>query len=405
MQISFVRLVDYWIGIPSCFILTIFYKIKKLFIKVPKSDYQPKKILFIEFSEMGSAILAYSAMQKAKELYPNTELYFWIFHKNRESVYVLDIIPRENVITVKDGSLSAFLVDIIKSLIYIRKEKIDAAIDMELFSRSSSILSFLTGAKMRVGFNRFCLEGLYRGDLHTHKVNYNPYLHISKNFLSLVYSLKKDPKYIPLLKESLMDYDTSMPEVKSKEEEKIRIITKLRDINPQVSLRSRIVILNPGINEILPLRKWPIGNYIELAKKLLEDKEVFLVLIGTELQSKYGEMMFDQVSSPRMLNLIGKTDIGELLCLYNISRLLIGHDSGATNLASLTGIHIIVLFGPETPLLYAPLTRNKTVFYANFACSPCLSAYNHRRSMCKDNKCMQAIAVEEIYSAAKNVII
>lgn len=404
MQISFVRLLDYWIGIPSCFILTIFYKIKKLFIKVPKSDYQPKKILFIEFSEMGSAVLAYSAMQKAKELYPNTELYFWIFHKNRKSVYVLDIVPRENVIRVRDDTLLVLLVDILKSLIYIWREKIDVAIDMELFSRFSSILTYLSGAKIRVGFYRFYLEGLYRGNLHTHKVAYNSYLHISKNFLSLVYSLGKNPQHIPLLKESLMDYDTTVPEVKSKEEEKIRIITKLQAINPQVSLSSKIVILNPGINEILPLRKWPIENYIGLAKKLLDDKEVFLILIGTESQLEYGEKIFGQISSPRMLNLIGKTDIGELLCLYNISRLLIGHDSGATNLASLTGIHIIVLFGPETPLLYSPLTSNKTVFYANFACSPCIAAYNHRRSACNDNKCLQAITIEEVYTAAKKFL-
>lgn len=361
--------------------------------------------MFIELSEIGSAILAYSSMQKAKELYPDTELYFWIFRKNRESVDLLNIVPKDNVITVRDKSLSAFFADIIKSLIYIRKRKIDVAIDMELFSRFSSILTYLSGAKMRVGFYRFYLEGLYRGNLHTHKVTYNPYLHISNNFLSLVYSLGKNPQYIPLLKESLTTCVTTVPKVKSKEEEKARMISKLQAINPQISLISRIIILNPGINEILPLRKWPLENYIELAKKLLEDEEIFLVLIGTESQSEYGEMMVSQLSSSRILNLIGKTDISELVCLFNISRVLISHDSGATNLASLTDIHIIVLFGPETPLLYASLTRNKTVFYANFACSPCLLAYNHRRSACKDNKCMQAITVEEVYVAAKEYLI
>jgi len=404
MRIGIARSLDYWIGIPLCFIFTVFYKIKKRLIGKFPPQRQPRKILFIEFSEMGSAILAYSAMQKAEELYQNAELYFWIFHKNRESVYVLDMIPRKNVITARDDNLFILIADIIKNIIYIWKEKIDAAIDMELFSRFSSILTFLSGAKVKTGFNRFYLEGLYRGDLHTHKVNYNPYLHISKNFLSLVYSLKKNPKHIPLLKESLDNCVTSVPEVKSREEEKMRMLEKLQAINPQISLKSKIAILNPGINEILPLRKWPIENYIGLAKKLLEDKELFLVLIGTESQSEYGKMILGQISSPQILNLIGKTDIKEIICLFNISKVLISHDSGATNSASLTDIHIIVLFGPETPLLYAPLTHNKTVFYANFACSPCITAHNHRRSMCDDNKCLQAITVKEVYTAAKKFL-
>ena len=42
---------------------------------------------------------------------------------------------------------------------------------------------FLSGAKRTVGFYRFHGEGLYRGEMLTHRVNYNGHIHIAKDFV------------------------------------------------------------------------------------------------------------------------------------------------------------------------------------------------------------------------------
>jgi hypothetical protein len=62
-----------------------------------------------------------------------------------------------------------------------------------------------------------------------------------------------------------------------------------------------------------------------------------------------------------------------------------------------------VLFGPETPDLYRPLGNSK-VIYAGLACSPCVSATNHRKSACIDNVCMRAISVEQVLRAVNQVL-
>jgi hypothetical protein len=62
-----------------------------------------------------------------------------------------------------------------------------------------------------------------------------------------------------------------------------------------------------------------------------------------------------------------------------------------------------VLFGPETPLLYRPLGPSRAI-YAGLACSPCVSAHNHRKTACTDNVCMQAIAVDEVYAAVGEIL-
>jgi chorismate mutase len=39
---------------------------------------------------------------------------------------------------------------------------------------------------------------------------------------------------------------------------------------------------------------------------------------------------------------------------------------------------------------------NSIAITANLACSPCVSAANHRKTPCQDNVCMQAITVPQV---------
>jgi len=66
--------------------------------------------------------------------------------------------------------------------------------------------------------------------------------------------------------------------------------------------------------------------------------------------------------------------------------------------AASEGLRTIVLFGPETPKLYQPLGPSRAI-YAGLACSPCVSASNHRKTACTDNVCMQAINVDQVFAA------
>ena len=58
-------------------------------------------------------------------------------------------------------------------------------------------------------------------------------------------------------------------------------------------------------------------------------------------------------------------------------------------------LRTVVLFGPETPALYGSI-GNSIAITANLACSPCVSAANHRKTPCQDNVCMQAITVAQV---------
>lgn len=398
---NFLRHVDYYLGIPICFLLSIISLIESsLSFKKIKRNLKPKKVLFIELSEMGSTILAYSAMKKAKELF-NAQLYFLIFKENEESVKLLDIIPEKNIITIRIRSFFWFLVDTIKAIVKIRSERIDTVIDLELFSRFTSILGFLSGAKALVGFYRYHLEGLYRGNFQTHKIEYNPHYHISQGFMSLVYALNADVKEVPMLKQEINKDEIVLAKNISRTEDKNNLIRRLRQINPDFSGKSKIVLLNPNASQLLPIRKWPLQNFVSLAKRISKLNDVYIVITGKQEEGKDARSICDHVNNNKCIDFTGKTTLKDFVDLCNISKIIVTNDSGPAHFASLTGIKILVLFGPETPNIYSPLSKNCVCFYSNYACSPCVSAFNHRKTSCRDSKCLKAIRVDQVFDVVK----
>src|SRR5437762_10815197 len=185
---------DRWLGTPICFILTLLRAGLGRRLLVSAGI---RSLLFIKLAEQGSTVLAYPAIRQAIELFGHANVYFVVFEDNRFILDVMDLIPRENVFTISFESFAAMLRTTFRALYQIRKIKIDAAIDLEFFTRGSAILTFLTGAKRRIGFHSFFQAGPYRGNLMTHRLLYNPHLHTSQTFLSMVEAVTRDPAALP----------------------------------------------------------------------------------------------------------------------------------------------------------------------------------------------------------------
>ena len=87
--------------------------------------------------------------------------------------------------------------------------------------------------------------------------------------------------------------------------------------------------------------------------------------------------------------------------LFHQAQLLVTNDGGPGHFASLTPLRTFMFFGPETSRLYGPVSPNTTVFDLQVACSPCLSAYNHRATFCDgDNQCLKRIAPGPVLARA-----
>jgi ADP-heptose:LPS heptosyltransferase len=394
MSIELMRRIDYWLGIPLCFLLNVIDRILRFIVFVKKKKTIPQKILFIKLSEIGAIILAYPLIKQAKKEFPESEIFFITFEKNEPLFEILGIVSRPNILSIREKSLWLFILDTLLVLRRVRKEKIDIAFDLEFFSRFTAILTYLSKANKRIGFFSYNFEGLYRGNLLTHNIQYNPLIHISRSYFSLWQAIKTAKKVTPELGKKIEDKEIILPRFTSSEEARKRMWTKLKEFD--IDEGARLFLVNPGEGSI-PLREWPIENFIALSRRLLEDGKNYIIVVGIQGVSGKAELLCKSVNNKRCLDLTHKTTLSEILNIFNVAVALITNDCGLAHIASLTSIKKFVFFGPENPQIYSPLGENTWIIYSNFPCSPCLSAFNHRNSACKDNKCLQIIKPDEVY--------
>ncbi|MDG4552543.1 MAG: glycosyltransferase family 9 protein [Candidatus Contendobacter sp.] len=402
MKIDTMRRVDYLAGIPLCFLATLLIRLVDLFIR---RSFQPlRKVLFIELSEMGSAILADPAMRKLRQA-NNIELYFLIFKSNAASLRLLNTIPETHVFTIRADGFLNLAVDSLRFLVWARQRGIDTVIDLELFSRYSALLTGLSGAVKRIGFHAFYNEGLYRGDLLTHRVAYNPHLHIARNFIALVNAALAEQKELPFSKTLIDDSEIRLARAEISEDTIAAMRERIRHEYPSYDeRRHRLALINPNASDLLPQRRWMPDYFVTVMRGLLAEHEDLLVLItGAPAERAEAEMLKQRAGHERCLNFAGRQQLEELPALYSMAEIMLTNDSGPGHFSAVTNLRTFVIFGPETPRLYGSL-GNSTPIYAGLACSPCVSAANHRKTPCTDNVCLKVIEPEMVLERLRDAL-
>lgn len=401
MNVQALQRADRAAGVPLCLALSCFRAIFGRWRKVPAGP--PRNLLVVKLAEQGSTVLAYAALRRAVKMVGRENVYFVALAPNRFILDVLDVIPRENVITVSVKSVPAFLFGMLAAIRRLRQLKLEAAVDLEFFSRGSAALTYLSAAKRRVGFHSFSGEGPYRGDLMTHRLIYNPHLHTSETFRTIVDALACDPAELPTMRLAPEGAIDVLPSFKPSDDE-VAVVEQL--VFGDLVERPPLILLNPNASDLVPLRRWSRERYIELARRLLaRHSDVMIGLTGAPEEAAAANELVRQIGSERCVSLAGKTTLRQLLVLYTLAEVLVTNDSGPAHFATLTPINVVTLFGPETPRLFAARTPRNTVLWAGLACSPCVSAYNNRVSPCRDNQCMQAITVDEVFAAVNDAFL
>jgi ADP-heptose:LPS heptosyltransferase len=165
------------------------------------------------------------------------------------------------------------------------------------------------------------------------------------------------------------------------------------------------LVLNPKFLDELPVRQWSEMAFTDVARRFLDAfPEGSVIVVGLPIEAEAAEKFCGALGGKRVVNLAGKINLRELVTLFGLCDALLSSDSGPSHFAALTGIRVYVLFGPETPVLFAPLTPKARVFHADLACSPCFNASNYRLSTCLDNQCLKAITPDTVFDAIREAL-
>jgi len=401
MNVASMRRIDRWIGVPACALLTLVRRLDDLLLRRRPTS-APGKIAAIKLAEQGATVLAYPALENARAQVGADNLYFVVFAENRFIVDLLDIVPPRNVIAIRTGNPLQTFIETLRAVWRMRREGIEATIDCEFFARSSAILSYMSGARTRVGFHAYFGEASYRGDLMTHRLSFNPFLHASQIFHLLVEAIGCPPERLPACDVEPPD-GLTLPQITPTEQDLAAVRELLREAVGRETLPP-LVLLNANCGDLLPLRRWAPERYVELARRLLERyPDMAIVFTGAPDEAVEAASLVDQIASARCVSLAGRTSLPQLFALYYLAEVMVTNDSGPGHYSTVTPIDVISLFGPETPAVFGPRTPRSHVLWSGIACSPCVNAFNDRQSACTDNVCMTKISVDEVFELACRV--
>jgi len=263
-----------------------------------------------------------------------------------------------------------------------------AVFDLEFFSKYSTLLSALSGAPQRFGYD---LNARWRRMNITHRVEYQHGRHVVDIFLHLLpkQNAQSKPISIDVVKPSAGEHST------------LRSLLTADGINGR-----RLVAVNINAGTTSLDRRWSPQRFAEVLSAYLERRpETAVILTGDATERRYVQTMLHAhpTLGGKTFNYAGRLSLGEFLALMERVAWLLTNDSAPMHFAASMGTPVVALFGPESPAMYAPLGRGRTL-YAGLPCSPCLSVYRAKQFSCPyDTLCMRSLSTTSVLEAIGQV--
>jgi len=383
MQIGTIKLMDRIVGGVLCLaigIANIPFAIMRKFMKRPAV----KKILVVQLWGIGETITTLPALRALRKRFSGAEITILATRRNKD-VYFRN--PDADKLVEIDFNISSLLE-------FMRRNyrKFDLVIDMEEYLNVSAILTFAAGKK-RVGYS----HGL-RSLLYTKETVYNDQQHSVFAFMDLARTVGAE---IPVKKLIPVQFDKH----DAREVDKWMKERRIRS-------GEFVVGIAPGSAESAPSRKWQKEKYAKLADSILErygKKGCWVIFFGSsDERALVDEIMTIMKLKENVYNAAGFFTVRQLFCALQKCKAFVGNDSGPMHIAAAQGVKTLGLFGPNTPVRWAPYgEKNAFVYHQDSGgYTPCINTHKgqvpdclYSRKSAEYQKCMKAISVDNVMMA------
>ena len=392
MRLSKMRWVDHWIGMPACFTLGIFATLaRKVFGRRKRTITGKRPLAVFKFFGLGSIIEATPLLRAIRQRYPLAHLIFVTFGSNELILSRLNVCDELRVI--RTDSALHFVFDVVRTIVWLRCQRIEVVIDLEFFSKFSTLLSFLSRAAIRIGFH---LNDFWRYSLVTHPIYFNYFRHISD-----VYEEAGRRLDVTISDRSLSRIELTEAEAKS-----------VRQFLGEHGWSGGKVLLGININagELCPERRWPKENWKALITALLErHDDMYIVLTGSQDERTHVESLrelLDQEYRRRIIVAAGALSLMEFVASLSLFAGFVTGDSGPLHLAAAHNVPIVSVWGPSRPGFYCPRAGNIRRIFKDYQCSPCVCMFTTLEGMwCRHEAwCMQAIEPQIVLDAVEAML-
>ena len=350
-----------------------------------------KKILIINPFGIGDCLFTTPLIKNLKLNYNDSFIGYWC---NKRVKDLLQNIPEIDKIfpssrgDIKKAYRNSKLKGIKQSLdlfLALKKEKFNLAIDFSLDHRYG-LVAKLCGIKERIGFNY-----KNRGRFLTKRIELTGYSekHAVEYYLDLLRLINLEPKKFDL-------------EVGIQQGSRISVKKILAESG--ISDGDLLIGMAPGAGaswgDDAGLKHWPAKNYAQLADLLIEKFAAKILLLGDSSERPIAETITNSMQH-KAVDLIGKSDLAQLVALIDSTQILITNDGGPLHIAVALKKKTVSFFGPVDDKVYGPYPEDKErhiVLKNNLDCIPCY--HNFRLSECKSGRaCLEKIDAKSAFEA------
>ncbi len=309
-----------------------------------------RKILIICLNGMGDVITTTPLVLSVRNAYPDAKILMLVKNKFMENVFGNSNIVNEYIhFDVKKSNIFK----IIKLIMRLRTENFDlsfTATDTDL--TKGPILTYLAGVPHRVGEVKNLGTTVSRHCRYNYPVQLNYSQHRVQSNLDLFRKISS--------KEVVSKTFFAIEEIHERKKKEFLCNVFKTDVQ-------QYIIIHPGCKVLESFRRWPIDNYLFVAREITIKYKIPVIFVGGEDESDIS-LLVDKIANEHIVNAINKLDIGVTAALIRGTRLMIGNDSGLMHIAGAVGTPTVSLFSTEKPIRCAPWgTYNEIVEVAGSA--------------------------------------
>jgi len=183
-----------------------------------------------------------------------------------------------------------------------------------------------------------------------------------------------------------------------REEEEISAVAMLAEAG--IETGDPYAIICPGAG--WPGKKWPEKRLAELGDRLVSERDMGVLLVGSPGEFALCESVQNAMTKPAA-NLAGRTSWGSLAALIRGAQLFVGNDSGPMHLAAVYETPSVVFFGPTPPAHWAPRHATARTLRAVDSCPDCMP-WHPGKDCVHGRSCMRKIEVSDAWNAVGDVL-
>lgn len=285
-----------------------------------------KNILIVRTDRIGDVVLTTPAIKAVRKGFPHARITILVSASTQDLVKgnpYLDEILVDDRRYQHRGPWGYY-----KLISMIRKRKFDLAIVFHTKKRTN-LLCFLAGIPHRVGY----------------KNNKFGFLLNVPIFDDRPLGIKHEAKYCLDVLKAIDIYETEIELYIPLQPEAERWATEIFD-EFRLDRSQAIVVIHPWSN--CPTREWPVKRFCELIHQLSDKYACDFILVGSKENKDTAKEIVETVDVP-MVDLTGKTDLGQLVSLVKRCHLLISNDSGPVHIAAGLDVPVVSIFTRNQP--------------------------------------------------------